>query len=176
MSNQKTSPGCTISFNIAIASVVALAGAFIVLISLNVIPANQATFHTPRLVVATARMVFLLMGGWVAFRTASPYAQDIQLYPGRQYTLLLAFMIAFVSVCLWVGQGPGDRQFSPVVNPGTSRDLLGRLLFAGSGVLAAYGTGDYAVFRGCRLLGREDARKSAPKEPPVSGCDGNRQG
>jgi|GEM_PF-4239440 len=60
MSDHKTSPGCSL----VIASVVALEGALIVPISLNVIPVDPATFHAPRLVAATAGVAFLLMGGW----------------------------------------------------------------------------------------------------------------
>lgn len=143
MSDHKTSPECSL----VIASVVALEGALIVPISLNVIPVNPATFHAPRLVVATAGMAFLL----------------------------LAFMIAFVLIYLWVGLGPGKRRFGPATNTGTANELEGRLFAAAFGVLAALGTVYNAILRACRLPGREDTRKPAPAELPDSGSDRNWQ-
>jgi hypothetical protein len=63
MSNQKNCPGCFMVFSAAIANSIALDGAFIMLTAFNVIPANPASFHTPRRMVATAGVVFLLREG-----------------------------------------------------------------------------------------------------------------
>jgi hypothetical protein len=130
MSIQKTYPGCAIAFNIAIAGIVALVGAFIVLISLKVFPGRHTTLYAPRLVVRRPRRAFLLVGGWMAFKTASPPAPDTRLDQWRQCILLLAFMIAFVSVHLWVGLDPGERQFGSLANAGAVNDLIGGLFAA----------------------------------------------
>ena len=59
MSNQKTSPGCSMASDIAFASIVVRVGAFVVPILFNVIPANPDSFHTSQRVAAYAGMVFL---------------------------------------------------------------------------------------------------------------------
>ena len=57
------------------------------------------------------------------------------------FLLRLAVMVAFSSVFLWVGFGPGEREFQTtssfggITSTGEGSSFLGRFLFGGAGVL-----------------------------------------
>jgi peptidoglycan/LPS O-acetylase OafA/YrhL len=162
------SPGCSLAVGLAFGAVFALAGGYILAISLNLIPVDPERFKAPRLVVAAAGMVFLLAGTWVAFQTASPFAQDTPLFRWTQYFLMLIMMGAFAVVFLWAGFGPGERQFETSTSlgvgnaTGSGDEAGGGCIFGGFGLLAALGVLYYAVTQPGRIL----RSKAPPGDKP----------
>jgi len=156
---KQISPGCSLAIGLALGGIFALAGAYIVSISLGLLPSNPDNFKAPRLVVAAAGMVFFLAGVWVAFQAGlGAWGADTPMAKWVQYFLALAMMIAFVSVFLWAGFGTGERSFQtttsigPVTSTGSASEGEGRCIFGGFGVLAAFGVLVYAVRQGMKLL------------------------
>ena len=161
---KQVSPGCSLAISIAFGGIFALVGAYIVSISLGLLPSNPENFKAPRLVVAAAGMVFFLAGVWVAFQAGlGAWGADTPLAKWVQYILALAMMVAFVSVFLWVGLGSGERQFEtstsigPVTTTGTASEGEGRCIFGGFGILAGIGVLVYAVRQGAILLSGGEA-------------------
>jgi hypothetical protein len=146
--------------------VFALTGGLILAVSLDLIHVNPENFKAPRLVVAAAGAVFFMAGIWIVFQAASPEAQDTRLYRWMQYFIMVAMLGAFAAIFLWVGFGPGARQFEtstslgPVSAGGTASEFEGRCIFGGFGLLMALGVLYYAVTRPARILGR---REPAPR-------------
>ena len=117
-----------------------LMGAFIVLIATDVIPSDPSNFNAPRWVVAAAGLVFMLAGTMVALQGAfAPKPEESKLYLWLTLILGTALMLAFSSVFIWVGFGPGEREFSssgsigPIIASGGGGDRMGRFIFGGSG-------------------------------------------
>jgi len=172
---KQVSPGCSFAFSLAFGGIFALAGAFIIAISFDIIPVDPDNFKAPRLVVAAAGTVFFLAGIWVAFQAGlgsmggdTPFAKWIQ------YILTLAIMVAFVSVFLWAGFGSGERQFQTSTSvgggttTGTASESEGRCIFGGFGILVGLGVLYYAVTQPIRILGRlpEKGAKSINEKHP----------
>jgi hypothetical protein len=174
---RQVSPGCSLAIGLVFGGVFALAGAYIVAISFDIIPVDPENFKAPRLVVAAAGMVFFLAGVWVAFQAGlGSMGGDTPFARWAQYILTLAIMVAFVSVFLWAGFAPGERQFQtstsvgPVTTTGTASEAEGRCIFGGFGVLAGLGVLYYAITQPMRILGRLPDKSAKPgKEQDPNG-------
>lgn len=119
-----------------------LVGAFIVMIAANIIPVDESSFNAPRWVIGAAGLVFMLAGTMVALQSAfRPNPEQSLLYLWLTLFLGTFFMIVFSSLFIWVGFGPGEREFSssssfgPVTTSGAGNASFGRLIFGGSGIL-----------------------------------------
>jgi hypothetical protein len=162
---KQVSPGCSLAIGLAFGGIFALVGAYIVSISLGLLPSNPDNFKAPRLVVAVAGMVFFLAGVWVAFQSGlGAWGADTPFAKWMQYILVLVIMTLFASIFIWVGFGPGERSFQtstsigPVTTSGTGSEGEGRCVFGGFGVLAGFATLVYAVRQGMKLLNGGQAR------------------
>ena len=120
-----------------------LMGAFIVMIATDVIPSDPSDFNAPRWVVGAAGGVFMLAGTMVALQGAfGPQPEQSLLYLWLIFIIGTVFMLLFSSMFLWVGFGPGEREFSssgsvgPITVSGAGNDITGRLVFGGGGLIA----------------------------------------
>ena len=119
-----------------------LVGAFIVMLAANIIPSDPSSFNAPRWVVAAAGAVFMLAGTMVALQGAfGPNPEQSRLYLIFTFILGTALMLLFSSIFIWVGFGPGEREFSTSTSVGavtttsSGGDQSGRFIFGGSGAL-----------------------------------------
>lgn len=117
-------------------------GLFVMLISFDVIPTPPENFNAPRIVVAAAGLVFALAGMMIFIGGSfSEEEMNRPLLAWVWFLLRLIVMVAFSSVFLWVGFGPGEREFQTtssfggVTTTGTGSSSFGRFLFGGAGVL-----------------------------------------
>ncbi len=140
MSNSNNAPQGLLG-SMAFGGIFFLVGAFIVMISADIIPVDESSFNAPRWVVGAAGAVFMLAGMMVALQGAfGPDGQQTLLYLWLQLFLGLALMLLFSSVFLWVGFGPGEREFSTsttigsVSTSGSGDDGTGRFIFGGAGL------------------------------------------
>jgi len=166
---KQVSPGCSLAIGLVFGGVFALAGAYIVAISFDIIPVDPENFKAPRLVVAAAGMAFFFAGVWVAFQAGlGEMGGDTRSAKWVQYILTLAIMVAFVSVFLWAGFGPGEGQFQtsgsfgPLTTTGTASEAEGRFVFGGFGILAGLGVLYYAITQPMRILGRLPDKGAKP--------------
>jgi len=122
-------------------------GLFIILISFDVIPTPPENFNAPRIVVAAAGLVFALAG--IMIFISANYSEEEMNKPLLAWVrsfLVFLIMVAFSSVFLWVGFGPGEREFQSstsfggVTSTGEGSSFFGRLLFGGVGLLCGLGT------------------------------------
>jgi hypothetical protein len=136
------SAGCVMLFSLPFL----LAGGYIMATSLGYLPADEASFHAPRWVVALAGLVFV-MGGLMVLVNGlfGEYGRDTPVFKFLQGLGGMIFLLAFGLVFFWVGFGPGEREFEtsgsvgPFSASGSGDSLFGRCLFGGIGlaVLAA---------------------------------------
>lgn len=131
-------------------------GLFIMLISFDVIPTPPENFNAPRIVVAAAGLVFALAGLMIFL--GGSFSEEEMNKPFLAWVwflLRLAVMVAFSSVFLWVGFGPGEREFQTtssfggITSTGEGSSFFGRFLFGGAGALFGLVTlwVSYASFR-----------------------------
>ncbi len=123
-----------------------LVGAFIVMLAADIIPSDPSSFNAPRWVVGGAGMVFMLAGAMAALQGAfGPNPEESKLYLWIILMIGTAFMLIFSSIFLWVGFGPGEREFSSstsigigtaVTTTNSSNDTTGRLVFGGGGLIS----------------------------------------
>jgi hypothetical protein len=156
---KQISPGCSLALGITIGGVAALFGAYIVAISLNIIPSDPNSFEAPRSVVAAAGMLFFLGGVWAAFQSGlGAWGADTPMAKWMQYILVLVMMVIFASMFIWIGFGPGGRSFQtttsigPITTSGSGSESSGRCIFGGFGVLAGFATLVYAVRQGMKMI------------------------
>jgi hypothetical protein len=131
-----------------------LTSLFVVLVSVDVIHADPESFHAPRWVLTLTGLTFGCTGLLLLSRSLfSPAEQRAPIVMWIQYLLTTGMMTAFSSVFLWVGFGPGEREFSSSGSflfftvSGVGDELIGRILFGGAGLLVAVFT-LYAAVRG----------------------------
>ncbi len=117
-------------------------GLFVMLISFDIIPTPPENFNAPRIVVAAAGLVFALAGIMIFIGGSfSQEEMNTPLLAWVWFVLKLVVMAAFSSVFLWVGFGPGEREFQTtssfggVTTTGEGSSSFGRFLFGGAGVL-----------------------------------------
>jgi uncharacterized membrane protein HdeD (DUF308 family) len=134
--------------------IAALVGLFIVLVSVDVIHADPESFHAPRWVVTFAGLTFVCAGLLLLSQNLfSPKEHRAPIVMWIQYLLTTGMMTAFSSIFLWVGFGPGEREFSTSASflfftvSGAGDELIGRILFGGAGLLVGAFT-LYAAVRG----------------------------
>ncbi|MBT3391515.1 MAG: hypothetical protein HN413_14030 [Chloroflexi bacterium] len=134
-------------------------GGLIILMALEIIPMDPSSLHAPRWVLGAAGALFFLSGALVFLQgIAGPDGEHDALMRWVQYVLVLGAMVAFSSVFLWVGFGPGEREFQtttsvgPLSVSGQGNDVVGRCLFGGFGVLTALGTVYYAFQQLIKIL------------------------
>jgi hypothetical protein len=168
---KQASPGCSLAIGLAFGGIFALTGAYIVGISLGFLPSDPEDFSAPRLVVAAAGMCFFIGGVWAALKSTSwAYGQDTPAVKRLSFFLTLVMMIAFASVFLWAGIGPGERQFQTSTSVGgvtissPGNESAGRCIFGGFGFLAASGTVYYALTQPLKIMGKMSDKKTGPKE------------
>ena len=146
MTNQNNGPQGLLG-SMAFGGLFFLVGAFVVLLAADVIPSDPSDFNAPRWVVAAAGAVFMLAGAMVALQAAfGPDGEQNLLYLWLQFLLGLAFMLLFTAIPLWIGFGPGEREFStsasvgPVTTSSGGGASIGRFVFGGSGILMIFAT------------------------------------
>ena len=117
-------------------------GLFVMLISVDIIPTPPENFNAPRIVVAATGLVFALAGIMIFIGGSfSQEERNTPLLAWVWFVLKLVVMAAFSSVFLWVGFGPGEREFQTtssfggVTSTGEGSSFFGRFLFGGAGVL-----------------------------------------
>jgi hypothetical protein len=122
-------------------SIFFLVGAFIVLLAADVIHSDPSYFNAPRWVVGAAGAVFMLAGTLVALSGVyGPNPEQSRTYMIFALILGTALMLLFSSIFIWVGFGPGEREFSTSTSVGavtttsSGGDSGGRLVFGGSGL------------------------------------------
>jgi hypothetical protein len=133
-------------------------GIFIILMSVDIIHADPESIHAPRWVLTLAGIMFTSIGLYT-FSTGllSPNEQKLPIIQWIQYFLILGMLTAFAAIFLWIGFGPGEREFSSsgsigfLTVSGKGNDILGRIMFGGGGLLAALMAGYYA-FTGARNI------------------------
>lgn len=130
----------------AFSSIFFCVGAFIVLLAADIIPSDPSSFNAPRWVFGGAGLVFMLAGTMAALQGAfGPNPEQSKLYLWLMLLIGTVFMLIFSSVFLWVGFGPGEREFTtstsvgvgPVVTTGSGsgKDTVGRIVFGGGGLI-----------------------------------------
>jgi hypothetical protein len=147
------------AFLFIFAAIFSLAGLFILLAAFDVIALDPGSIHAPRWVLAAAGLMFLLGGFMIILRgTETPGEQDL-FHQWAEYFVIGTMMIAFSVVFLWVGFGPGERQFQtetsfgPVTTYGEGDALTGRCLFGTFGLATMLGTLYYIVSRPLVMAG-----------------------
>ena len=134
-------------------------GLFILLTALNIIPSAEENYLAPRPVVAAAGLVFFL-AGFLLFIGSIFSAEELRLpiMLWIQFLFVVTAMAAFSGIFLWVGLGPGEREFQSsttfgsVTTRGTADDITGRILFGSVGVLCSLGTVLYACVQIVNLI------------------------
>lgn len=118
------------------------AGALVMLVAADVIHADPSSFHAPRWVVGMAGFLFFLAGLWILFLGFAKGSEaETTLGQWASYIFFVLFLGTFALIFLWVGFGPGEREFSssgsigPVTISGAGNELVGRCLFGGVGLL-----------------------------------------
>jgi hypothetical protein len=135
------------------------AGLFIILVSFDLIHSSPENFHAPRMIVACIGLVFFL-AGLLMFMGVIFSAEELRhpILLWLQFLLVLLAMAAFSGVFLWVGFGPGEREFQtsasigPVSTTGEGNSVIGRIMFGGFGLLCGLGTGSYAYTQTSNLI------------------------
>ena len=129
-----------------------LVGSFVVLIAADIIHADPSSFNAPRWVVGAAGGVFMIAGIMVALQGSfGPGGIQTRLYLWLQFLFGMGLMVLFSSVFLWVGFGPGEREFSsstslgPVSVSGSGNMSMGRIMFGGGGIMMIFFTIAIAV-------------------------------
>jgi uncharacterized membrane protein HdeD (DUF308 family) len=147
-----------------------LVGLFIVLVSVDIIHTDPESIHTPRWVLTLAGLTFACAGLLFLSRgLLSSAKQRDPIVQWFQYLLTTGMLTAFASVFLWVGFGPGEREFSAsgsflfLTISGAGNAIIGRILFGGTGVLIALVT-IFAAIGGANKIMTEGADRDEPNE------------
>jgi len=158
--------GC---FSILLGSIASLVGMGILLAGLNVIPFELPSSEIPRWMIAAMGIMFFCIGIIAATSILPPKVRTSTLYQWVQYFLLVGGLGAFSAIFLWVGFGPGEREFEssttigPFTTSGKGDELIGRMMFGGFGLLTGLGTLFVAISHPLQLLGIWPARRQNGK-------------
>ncbi len=143
MSNSSNGPQGLLA-SMAFGGIFFLVGSIIVLLAADIIHADPSSFNAPRWVVGATGGVFMIAGIMAALQGGfGPAGMQTQLFKWLQFFFGMALMILFSSVFLWVGFGPGEREFSSSTSIGVGSVSVsksgnvstGRIVFGGGGVL-----------------------------------------
>ena len=139
--------------------IASLVGLVILLAGLNIIPFNLPSSEIPRWMLSAIGTMFFCIGIFAVTRAFPPATQQSALCQWLQYFALVGGLGAFSAIFLWVGFGPGEREFEssttigPFTTSGKGDELIGRVLFGGFGLLTGLGTLWIAISRPLHLLG-----------------------
>ncbi len=135
----------------------AVVGVLIVLLGVDIIQAPSGSVHAARWVLAAFGASFVFSGLLLITQLLFPgMGHRNLLLPWLRYVFTLGFLGTFSAVAVWVGLGPGDRQFSGSIiflSGGNIGSLFGRLAFGGFGILLVMVTLWFAVSEPLRILG-----------------------
>ena len=152
MSNKSSNGLQGLLTSMAFGGIFFLMGSFVVLIAADIIHADPSSFNAPRWVVGAAGGVFMLAGIMVTLQGSfGPGGQQTRLFLWLQFFFGLGLMVLFSSIFLWVGFGPGEREFSssssigPITTSGSGNVSMGRIMFGGGGLLMVFFTIAMAV-------------------------------
>jgi len=152
MSNNSSNGPQSFLGSMAFGGIFFLAGSLIVLIAADIIHADPSSFNAPRWVVGAAGGVFMIAGIMVALQGSfGPGGMQTKLYLWLQFLFGMVLMVLFSSVFIWVGFGPGEREFSsstslgPVSVSGSGNMSMGRIMFGGGGIMMVFFTIAMAV-------------------------------
>ncbi len=119
-----------------------LTGSFIVLVAADIIHTDPSSIHAPRWVLAAVGGVFMIAGMMVAIQGGfGPEGMESKFYLWLQFFFGMSLMCLFSSVSLWVGFGPGEREFTsraslgPVSVSGSGNVSMGRIMFGAGGII-----------------------------------------
>jgi len=124
-------------------------GLFIILLSLDVIHADESSFHAPRWIVAVVGLMFFLTGVLLAISPGrSTAAQQGQaegtpstVQTGIRFWLGAFIILLFALVFNWVAFGPGEREFQGGITVPFGlfsvevNETLGRVIFGAGAVM-----------------------------------------
>ena len=123
-------------------SIFILVGAFIFLISIDVIHVPDEGFNAPRWAVASVGMAFALAGAMAALNGLKSGFGDHIIFKWTYNAMLLMFVILFAVPFHWVAFGSGERSFSSSTSIGIvsvirsgSDEYGGRLVFGIGAIL-----------------------------------------
>ena len=140
-----------------------LVGFVIILVAADIIHADPASIHAPRWVLALAGMVFAFAGlSTLSQSLFTPAEQRSPALRWTQYFLGLGIFASFAATFLWIGFGPGERQFSGSASflffraSGQGDELLGRIIFGGGGILSALLTAYFAYTGASKIRNNTD--------------------
>lgn len=143
-------------------------GAFFMLAGADVIHLDPESVHAPLWVIAAAGTVFFLAGMMIIFQgIAGPGAEQITLYKWLQYFLVLGMLVSFAAIFIWVGLGPGEREFEssvtlgPVGIIGQGSEFLGRCLFGGFGLVLGFIVIYFAICQPLKILGLKSEQRQS---------------
>ncbi len=146
--------------------VFAAVGGFIMFAAVDIVAIDPEGLHAPRWVLGAAGLMFFLAGVMViAQGIAGPGAEQVVLFQWLQLILVTGMMASFAAIFIWVGLGPGEREFQnstsfgPISIIKEGNQIIGRCLFGGFGLLTGLGTLVFAFNKILRLLGLK------PKSP-----------
>ncbi len=159
--NENTSPPAgTLPIGWLFPLVFTCSGLFVILVALGVIPTSPESMDAPAWVVGIAGGMFFFVGLFLFVRFI-PWPggeQSIARHILETATLFL-MLSSFSTLFLWVGFGPGERQFQSSVSFGPlsvfgldSKEATGRLMFGGFGVLVSLATVYYLVTQIWKLI------------------------
>ena len=139
-------------------------GGFILLAAADIIHIDPESLHAPRWVFGAIGLMFFLAGIMVIAQViAGAGAEQIVLFQWLQFILVLGMMASFAAVFIWVGLGPGEREFQgstsigPISFSNGGNQIMGRCMFGGFGILTGLGTLLFAINKISQLLGLKSA-------------------
>ena len=145
-----------------------LAGLFIILVSADIIHADPESIHAPRWVLTLVGLIFALSG--LAIVTQALFTPSELKSPALrwvQYFIGLGIFVSFAASFLWIGFGPGERQFSSSISlpfihiSGKGNDIIGRIVFGGSGFLGGILMVYYALNEAHKIISETTEKDSS---------------
>ncbi|MBL7161656.1 MAG: hypothetical protein ISS57_03545 [Anaerolineales bacterium] len=160
MSNKNPSSTSVAALTALMGFISAGIGSFFMLAGADVIHLNPDDVHAPLWVIGGAGLMFFLAGMMIIVQgIAGPGAEQVALYKWLQYFMVLGMLASFAAIFIWVGLGPGEREFQSSTSIGPigfinqGGEFLGRCLFGGFGVLMALGVLYFAISQPIQILG-----------------------
>jgi hypothetical protein len=144
-------------------------GGFFMLAGVGVVHLNPEDVHAPLWVIGASGLLFFLAGMMIIFQgIAGPGAEQITLYKWMQYLMVLGMLASFAAIFIWVGLGPGEREFesssSISIGPisiisGGGGESMGRCMFGGFGLLMGAIVLYFAINQPLEILGLKSGKK-----------------
>ena len=124
-----------------------LAGAIIILISADIIRVEESLFNAPRWVVGLTGLVFF-NGGIAAslMDIRFEYHNQAWWFKLVQSSMGFSIFLIFTIILIWIGFGPGERQFSSEISipllsffSTNTNEVFGRMIFGIPGLCLGAG-------------------------------------